>query len=307
MNPPNPPAPIRKAIIPVSNLTAGMLTVGNSGAQGLLAVVDKPLIQYAIEEALVAGMAELIFVTEPLSRTQHDPFEHSDALQYELQRRQKFDLIELVLHLQAPQLASICVRQASEPGLAAAVLSARNIVRDEAFALIVAEDLLHHRPNNVLQQMLQQRAALPSPAQVTLLALERATNGTTPPHTAVAGHAMGERHPRLCHLTHINSAAPAPGQPGIVGRYLLTPAIFEHLDAGGPHPSHGLDKALTSLMQAEPVLAYEYEGQRYDCHSKLGYLQANVEFGLRDPDLRPLFGRYIEDVATRALATPLAN
>lgn len=305
MNPPSPHASIRKAIIPVSGLAAGALTAGNCGAQSLLAVVDKPLIQYAIEEALAAGIAELIFVTEPSRRTMHDPLVHSDDLQYELQRRQKFDLIELVLQLQAPQLTSICVRQAPEPGLAAAVLSARNIVRDDAFALIVAEDLLHHRPN-VLQQMIQQRAGLSSPAPVTLLAVERDTDGTMPPLTAVMGNPMGERNPKLCHLTQISSAAPAPGQLGIVGRYLLTPAIFDHLDASCSHPSHGLDKALASLLQAEPVLAYEYDGQRYDCHSKLGFLQANVEFGLRDPDLRPLFGRYIEDVAARTLTAPLS-
>lgn len=99
-----------------------------------------------------------------------------------------------MLQLQAPQLASVCVRQATEPGLAAAVMCARSIVRDEAFALIVAEDLLHHLPNNT-QLLLQQRAALPSHAQVTLLALKRATPGTTPPPVTVAGHPMGERHP----------------------------------------------------------------------------------------------------------------
>lgn len=100
-----------------------------------------------------------------------------------------------MLQLQAPQLANVCVLQATEPELAAAVLCARSIVRDEAFALIVAEDLLHHQPNNLLQQLLQQRAALPSHAQVTLLALKRATPGTMPPPVTVAGHPMGERPP----------------------------------------------------------------------------------------------------------------
>jgi len=303
---PLPHTPIRKAIIPVGALGITVGSASTGGPRNLLTVVDKPIIQYAIEEAIAAGIGELIFVTSPARQQMSGSCDPHDDLEHELQRRQKLDLIELVLQLQAPHLTRVSVRQAPEPGLGPALMCAEELVKKQAFALIVAEDLMHHSPN-VLQQMMRRMATYPAHAQPTLLAIERHATGHSLPQDTLAGQRVGDRLLQASSLGPAAPASPGPHQMGIVGRYLLTPAIFEHLDPTRTGHPPCLRRALLSLLRSDVVLAYEYEGTRYDCSSTFGYLQANVELALRAPDLQDRFGRYIEQVVKARAVTATAQ
>jgi UTP--glucose-1-phosphate uridylyltransferase len=258
----------------------------------MLTVVDKPLIQYAAEEAVNAGIEELIFVTSSSKRAIEDHFDKNYELEAELEKKGKTELLKIVQEVVPANITCVYVRQPEALGLGHAVLCARPVVGDDPFAVILADDLINCGGNCVLGQML----SVFHDRQCSILGVEEVPPAETEKYGIVD---PGESVGRITHVRNIVEK-PAPdvarSNLAVVGRYVLTPAIFNYLEkiprgAGGEVQ---LTDAIEQLLHDEQVLAYRFEGKRYDCGSKLGYLQATVEFALQHPELRDEFIAYLE-------------
>jgi UTP--glucose-1-phosphate uridylyltransferase len=281
---------IRKAVFPVAGLGTRFLPATKASPKEMLPVVDKPLIQYAVEEAVAAGVRELIFVTGRGKRAIEDHFDQAFELEHALQRGGRTALLEQLRGILPRGVSCIFVRQAEPLGLGHAVLCARPAVGREAFAVLLADDLISARVPALAQMERLHRSEGCAVVAVTrvpraeisrygVVALRR---GSRSPH-AIAG--IVEKPP----------AAEAPSRLGVVGRYILTPEIFEELAAAAPGRGGEiqLTDAIARLQRRQTVLAHEFEGRRYDCGSKLGYLEANVELGLHHPETGRDFRRYL--------------
>ena len=284
---------IRKAVFPVAGLGTRFLPATKASPKEMLPVVDKPLIQYAVEEAIEAGITEMIFVTGRSKRSIEDHFDRSMELEYELEAKQKTELLNLVRHIKPPQVNCVYVRQPEALGLGHAVNCAASLVGDEPFAVILADDLLDHQPG-VLKQMVALHARL----QSSLVAVEKIRPEQSRSYGVVAGTAAGERLTQMSRIVEKPAPADAPSDQGVVGRYVLSPRIFEHIQrlqpgAGGEYQ---LTDAIQSLLHEEAVYAYAYEGKRYDCGSKTGFLKATVEFALRHPETATEFKAYLQSL-----------
>jgi UTP--glucose-1-phosphate uridylyltransferase len=284
---------IRKAVFPVAGLGTRFLPATKASPKEMLPVVDKPLIQYAVEEAIEAGITEMIFVTGRSKRSIEDHFDRSMELEYELEAKQKTDLLHLVRNIKPAQVNCVYVRQPEALGLGHAVNCAASLVGDEPFAVILADDLLDHQPG-VLKQMVTLYQRL----QSSIVAVEKIQPEQSRSYGVVAGTAAGERLTRMNRIVEKPAPADAPSDQGVVGRYVLSPRIFEHINqlqpgAGGEYQ---LTDAIQSLLQEESVYAYAYEGKRYDCGSKTGFLKATVEFALRHPETATAFKAYLQSL-----------
>ncbi|MCE2999699.1 MAG: UTP--glucose-1-phosphate uridylyltransferase GalU [Betaproteobacteria bacterium] len=281
---------VRKAVFPVAGLGTRFLPATKASPKEMLPVVDKPLIQYAVEEAVAAGVEELIFVTGRGKRAIEDHFDQAFELEHALQRGGRTALLEQVRGILPGNVSCIFVRQSEPLGLGHAVLCARPAVGNESFAVLLADDLISARVP-VLAQMerlhRRERCSVVAVARVPRAEIYRygvvaLPRGARAPH-AITG--IVEKPP----------AAEAPSTLGVVGRYILTPEIFDEL-AGATAGRGGeiqLTDAIARLLENQTVLAHEFEGRRYDCGSKLGYLEANVELGLRHPEIGRDFRRYL--------------
>ena len=282
---------IRKAVFPVAGLGTRFLPATKANPKEMLTVVDKPLIQYAAEEAVNAGIEELIFVTSSSKRAIEDHFDKNYELESELKLKGKTELLKIVQEVVPANVTCVYVRQPEALGLGHAVLCARPIVGDEPFAVILADDLINCGGNCVLGQM----ASVYNHHHASILGVEEVPPQETDKYGIVD---PGETDGRVSHVKSIVEK-PVPEEArsnlAVVGRYILTPAIFKHLEkiprgAGGEIQ---LTDAIEQLLREEQVLAYRFEGKRYDCGSKLGYLQATVEFALEHPELRDDFLEYL--------------
>ena len=284
---------IRKAVFPVAGLGTRFLPATKANPKEMLPIVDKPLIQYAAEEAERAGVEELIFVTSSSKRAIEDHFDKNYELESELEKKGKDDLLEIVRNVVPPNITCVYVRQAEALGLGHAVLCAKPVVGNEPFAVILADDLIYTGENCVLGQMI----SVFDDHDCSILGVEEVPHDETDKYGIVDPE---ESDGRITHVKNIvEKPAPADARSNlaVVGRYILTPAIFSYLEniprgAGGEIQ---LTDAIEKLLHDEQVLAYRFEGRRYDCGSKLGYLQATVEYALKHPELRDDFLEYLEN------------
>ena len=282
---------VRKAVFPVAGLGTRFLPATKANPKEMLTIVDKPLIQYAAEEAVNAGIDQLVFVTSSSKRAIEDHFDKNFELEWELERKGKHNLLKIVREVVPPHVACVYVRQPEALGLGHAVLCAKPVVGNEPFAVILADDLIHTGKNCVLGQML----SVFNDRSCSILGVEEVPHEETDKYGIVDPEESEGRITKLKSIVEKPKPADACSNLAVVGRYVLTPAIFKHLEtiprgAGGEIQ---LTDAIQRMLQEEPVLAYRFEGKRYDCGSKLGYLQATVEYALLHPDLREPFLEYL--------------
>lgn len=282
---------VSKAVFPVAGLGTRFLPATKASPKEMLNIVDKPLIQYAVEEAIAAGITEMIFVTGRSKRAIEDHFDKAYELEAELEAKNKTALLEIVRNVKPSHVDCVYVRQPEALGLGHAVLCAEKLVRDEPFAVILADDLLVGDPA-VLMQMLK----VHNQYQGSVLAVEKINPAQSSSYGIVAGTLTSPSVHRLTGIVEKPLPQDAPSNLAVVGRYVLSSNIFNYIrnlqpGAGGELQ---LTDAIAALLTAEPVYAYEYQGVRYDCGSKLGYLKATVDFALRHPEVSSEFAAFLK-------------
>ena len=281
-----------KAVFPVAGLGTRFLLATKAMPKEMLTVVDKPLIQYAVEEAIAAGITELIFVTGRSKRAIEDHFDKAYELENELEQKNKKDLLEIVQNIKPSHVDCVYVRQAEALGLGHAILCAEKLVGDDPFAIILADDLLTGK-----QPVLDQMVKLFQHYRCSIIGVEKIVPEQSRSYGVIDGKKWDDNIYKLANIVEKPAPENAPSNMGVVGRYVLTANIFNHIrqlspGAGGEYQ---LTDAIQSLIQKEQVLAYEYEGIRYDCGSKLGYLKATVEFALNHPEVGAEFAAFLKN------------
>jgi UTP--glucose-1-phosphate uridylyltransferase len=282
---------IRKAVFPVAGLGTRFLPATKASPKEMLPVVDKPLIQYAVEEAVAAGITEMIFITGRSKRAIEDHFDRAFEVESELAARGKGEMLRAVREIVPAHVKCIYVRQPQALGLGHAVLCALPVVGDQPFAVMLADDLIHGRPP-VMKQMVD----IFKREQCSLLGVQRVARADTRQYGIVApGARRGKLH-EVKSIVEKPLPAQAPSTLAVVGRYVLTPRIFHHLQKvrAGAGGEIQLTDAIAALLNDEEVMAYPFSGVRYDCGSKLGYLKANVAFGLRHAEVGRGFSAHLK-------------
>lgn len=281
---------VRKAIFPVAGLGTRSLPATKAIPKEMLPVVDKPLIQYAVEEAYAAGVREMIFVTGRHKRTIEDHFDLTFELEFALEEAGKTELLEVVRRVKPDDMECVYVRQPRALGLGHAVLCGRSLVGDEPFAVLLADDLMIGRPP-VLAQMIEQFER----RRGSIVAVQEVPAEHTRRYGIVAGTAVDDRVVEMSAFVEKPAPEVAPSRLGVAGRYVLSPRVFEEI-ANQPRGVGGeiqLTDGIAGLMRHEKVYAYRYDGRRYDCGSKEGLLQANVELALEHPEIGAAFRNYL--------------
>lgn len=282
---------ITKAVFPVAGMGTRFLPATKANPKEMLPIVDKPLIQYAAEEAIAAGIDELIFVTSSSKRAIEDHFDKNYEMETELEKRGKHQLLEVLRGIVPKGVSCVYVRQPEALGLGHAVWCAKPIVGNEPFAVILADDLINGGEKSCLSQMVD----VFNERQCSILGTERVEPEETNKYGIVKiADAQGRLH-KLSGIVEKPHPEVAPSNLAVVGRYILMPEIFSLLEktergAGGEIQ---LTDAIAQLLKVQDVLAFEFEGKRYDCGSKLGYLQATVEYALEHGELGERFRRYL--------------
>ncbi|CAM2148115.1 UTP--glucose-1-phosphate uridylyltransferase [Pararobbsia alpina] len=281
---------VKKAVFPVAGLGTRFLPATKASPKEMLPVVDKPLIQYAVEEAIAAGITEMIFVTGRSKRAIEDHFDKSYEIEAELEARGKQKLLDLVRSIKPSHVDCFYVRQPEALGLGHAVLCAEKLVGDDPFAVVLADDLLYGEPP-VLAQMVEVFDHFHS----SVIGVEEIPIEDSRSYGIVEGKEWEKNIIKLSGIVEKPAPEVAPSNLGVVGRYILKPRIFEHIRTLKPGAGGELQltDAIQSLMADEQVLAYRYHGTRFDCGSKLGYLKATVEFALRHPEVKDEFEEYL--------------
>lgn len=277
--------PIKKAVFPVAGMGTRFLPATKANAKEMLPVVDKPLIQYAAEEAVAAGCNELIFITGRNKRSIEDHFDKAYELETELEAKQKHQLLECVQNILPDHMSCIFIRQAEALGLGHAVLCARPAVGNEPFAVILADDLID-APQGALKQMVD----IYNQSGNSVLGVETVDPSQTGSYGIVEVEKL-KSYQRITNIVEKPKPEEAPSNLAVVGRYILTPRIFDLLTdlPRGAGNEIQLTDAIARLLDHEFVLAHAFEGKRYDCGSKLGYLEATVAYGLKHPELKDEF------------------
>jgi len=281
---------VTKAVFPVAGLGSRFLPATKASPKEMMPVVDKPLIQYAVEEAVAAGLTDLVFITGRSKRAIEDHFDKAYELETELEVRGKIETLAFVRNILPKNINCIYIRQAEALGLGHAVLCARPAVGDEPFAVILADDLLDGEPA-VMKQMVDAYDYY----HCSVLGVQDVPRADTKSYGIVATQPVAERVEQVSAIVEKPKPEEAPSTLAVVGRYVLTPRVFHHLEnvAPGSGGEIQLTDGIAALMAEQQVLAYRYQGVRYDCGSKLGYLQAMVEFGLRHEEVGQVFGEYL--------------
>ncbi|KAB0641217.1 UTP--glucose-1-phosphate uridylyltransferase [Burkholderia stagnalis] len=281
---------VTKAVFPVAGLGTRFLPATKASPKEMLPVVDKPLIQYAVEEAINAGITEMIFVTGRSKRAIEDHFDKSYEIEAELEARGKDKLLELVRGIKPSHVNCFYVRQPEALGLGHAVLCAEKLVHGEPFAVILADDLLHGE-----QPVLKQLVDVFNHYHSSVIGVETIAREDSRSYGVIEGREWEEDIIKLSGIIEKPSPEDAPSNLGVVGRYVFMPTLFDHLrkikpGAGGELQ---LTDAVQSLLAHEQVLAYRYYGTRFDCGSKIGYLKATVELALQHPEVSREFEAYL--------------
>lgn len=285
--------PIRKAVFPVAGMGTRFLPATKANPKEMLPVVDKPLIQYAAEEAVAAGITELIFVTSSSKRAIEDHFDRNFELEMLLAQRKKFDILEMINEIVPAGVSCAYVRQSEALGLGHAVLCAKPVVGDEPFAVILADDLIRSDEKTCLGQMVDTAAEY----SCSVLGVQQVDPSETDKYGIVSAKPLNDRVGRADAIVEKPEPSKAPSNLAVVGRYILTPRIFTLLEATerGAGGEIQLTDAIARLLLEEQVIAYQFSGRRYDCGDKLGYLQATVELALEHPSLKNGFRKYLSD------------
>lgn len=285
-----------KAVFPVAGLGTRFLPVTKASPKEMLPIVDKPLIQYAVEEAAEAGITEMIFITGRTKRAIEDHFDKAYELEVELEARGRMQTLEELRSMLPRGMNCIYMRQSEALGLGHAVLCARPVVGPEPFAVILADDFIDGRPGAMAQMMEMYRQHGSS-----ILGVEDVAPSETASYGIVDAADIAPRLLQVNGIVEKPQPEDAPSNLAVVGRYLFTPRIFEHLE--NLQPGKGgeiqLTDGIASLMREERVLAYRFQGKRYDCGSKLGYMKANVELAMRHPVIGQEFTAYLGQLAAK--------
>ena len=281
---------VTKAVFPVAGMGTRFLPATKASPKEMMPIVDKPLIQYAVEEAVAAGITDMVFVTGRSKRAIEDHFDKAYELESELEMRGKTEMLEFVRNMLPKNINCIYIRQPEALGLGHAVLCARPAIGDEPFAVLLADDLLDGEPP-VMKQMVDTFNYY----HCSVLGVQDVPREDTRSYGIVASRPLADRVEQMSAIVEKPKPEDAPSTLAVVGRYVLTPRIFHHL--ANVTPGSGgeiqLTDGIASLMQEQQVLAYRYKGVRYDCGSKLGYLQATVELGIRHAEVGAAFADYL--------------
>ena len=282
---------VRKAVFPVAGLGTRFLPATKASPKEMMPIVDKPLIQYAVEEAVAAGVTDMVFVTGRTKRAIEDHFDKAYELESELALRNKTEMLEFVRNLLPKNINCIYIRQPEALGLGHAILCAKPVIGDEPFAVLLADDLLDGEP-----PVMKQMADVFDYYRCSVIGVLDVPLADTRSYGIVKSASVAERIERIEAIVEKPKPEEAPSTLGVVGRYILTPRIFHHLEnvTPGSGGEIQLTDGIASLLREEQVLAHRYQGKRYDCGSKLGYLQATVEFGRRHPEVGADFTNYLK-------------
>lgn len=288
---------ITKAVFPVAGLGTRFLPATKASPKEMLPIVDKPLIQYAVEEAVAAGIDTMVFITGRSKNAITDHFDKAYELEKELEAKGKTDMLKLIRDIVPPHVSCIFIRQAEALGLGHAVYCARPVVGDEPFAVILADDMIEDTGRGCMAQMVN----LYEQTHSSILGVERINPADTASYGIVKIGDVADKSAPVEFIVEKPKPEDAPSNLAVVGRYILTPAIFDKIKktgrgAGGEIQ---LTDAIADLLKDEQVLAYEFEGHRYDCGSKLGFLIATVEQALLHTELKDDFLAYLKDLTKK--------
>ena len=285
---------VKTAVFPVAGLGTRFLPATKSVAKEMLSIVDKPLIQYGAEEAIEAGISKLVFIVGRTKNSIIDHFDKSYELETELEIRGKHDLLKIVKDVIPDGVSCVFIRQSEALGLGHAVLCAEAAVGHEPFAVILPDDLIRNEGNGCVKQMVQ----VFDEYQSSIIGTQTVAIEESDKYGMVAGAQVADRIARVEQIVEKPLPAEAPSDQAIVGRYVLTPAIFDILRTTqrGAGDEIQLTDAIASLREHEQVLSYSFEGRRYDCGSKIGYLQATVDFALEHEELASDFKNYLKQL-----------
>ena len=293
--------PVRKAIFPVAGLGSRFLPATKASPKEMLPVVDKPLIQYAVEEAVMAGITEMIFVTGRTKRAIADHFDKAYELEHQLEKSGKGQLLKVAREVVPKGVSFTYIRQTEALGLGHAVLTAAHLIGEEPFAVLLADDLISPQAN-ALEQLVKQYEKFGR----SVIAVQTVPSREISAYGVISGQQQARRLYSLDSIIEKPKSEDAPSDKGVTGRYIFTPQILDKLrilepGAGGEYQ---LTDAIQALLSEEPVLAYEFEGTRYDCGSKLGLLRANIELGLEHPDISGDLRKYLKNELPNYLKDP---
>ena len=286
---------ITKAVFPVAGMGSRFLPATKVSPKEMMPIVDKPLIQYAVEEAVAAGITDMIFITGRNKRAIEDHFDKAYELEAELAMRGKDELLRLIREVTPPHINCIYIRQTEPLGLGHAVLCAKPVVQDESFAVLLADDFIDGEPP-VIKQMVE----VFQQHQCSILGVQNVRRDQTRQYGIVSSVPLSASLEQVNGIVEKPEPEDAPTTLGVVGRYILTPRIFHHLEKvqAGAGGEIQLTDGIAALMQEEKMLAYRFNGIRYDCGSKLGYLKATVALGLKHPEVSEEFALYLNSLKT---------
>ena len=284
---------ITKAVFPVAGLGSRFLPATKASPKEMMPVVDKPLIQYAVEEAVAAGITDMVFITGRNKRAIEDHFDKAYELETELAANNKDKLLSLVQDVIPSHINCIYIRQSEPLGLGHAVLCAQPVVQDEPFAVVLADDLIDGDPPIVSQMVDVFRKH-----QCSILGVQDVPREQTRSYGIVSSVPLADDIEQVDGIVEKPKPEDAPTTLAVVGRYILTPRIFHHLQnvQAGTGGEIQLTDGIAALMREEKMLAYRFRGMRYDCGSKLGYLKAMVAYGLKHPEVRDEFAAYLKSL-----------
>ena len=287
---------VRKAVFPVAGMGTRFLPVTKASPKEMLPIVDKPLIQYAVEEAAAAGITDMIFITGRNKRAIEDHFDKAYELEAELEARGKQELLTAVREVTPKSVNCIYIRQSEALGLGHAVLCARPVVGEEPFAVILADDLIDGDP-----PVMRQMSEIFEAQQCSVLGVQEVARDQTRSYGIVKTEPWGKATEIIRGIVEKPKPEDAPSNLAVIGRYILSPRVFDHLQqiTPGSGGEIQLTDGIASLLREERVLAYRFTGTRYDCGSKLGYLQATVVFGQRHPEVGADFRGYLDALGNR--------
>lgn len=285
--------PLRKAVFPVAGLGTRFLPATKANPKEMLPIVDKPLLQYAVEEAIEAGCVDLIFVTNSAKYSIEDYFDSNYELESRLELAGKKQVLEILQNILPAGVNCVYIRQAEPKGLGDAVMRAARLIGNEPFAVLLADDLLDC-PGNAgggLKQMIQHMQDV----QASVIAVEEIDRKRSKDYGIVDLQSQGQVLSPIKTIIEKPEPEKAPSNLGVIGRYIFTPKIFQCLQTISPGANGELQltDAIAKLLHEEPVYAFQFEGRRFDCGSKLGYLKATVELGLRHAEAGEEFGKYL--------------
>lgn len=284
---------IQKAVFPVAGLGTRFLPATKASPKEMLPIVDKPLIQYAAEEAIAAGATELIFITGRNKRSIEDHFDNASELEASLEASGKKEMLEALKAILPSHVSCIFIRQPKALGLGHAVLCAKPVVGDSPFSVILADDLIDAVPGATAQM-----AAVYADKRCSVLGVEDVLPSETASYGIVDAFNVGDNLLQLKSIVEKPKPADAPSNLAVVGRYILTPKIFDCLEKVKPGKGGEiqLTDGISDLMQLEPIYAYRFNGKRFDCGSKLGFMKANVELALKHPEIAKDFSDYLKAI-----------